>query len=163
MEPRINGKIRASNLRVVTEDGGFLGILSISEALRLAEEKGLDLVEVSANADPPVAKVMDYGKYMYAQKKHQKKLVNKTSLKEIQMCVNIQDHDISYKRKRLIEFLQAGHKVKIAVKFRGREISHKELGDSVINRMLEGVEAYGKLEYQPKLEGMVLSTIVVSS
>lgn len=162
-EARVNRKIRAQKLKVVTDSGEFLGILSISDALREAENRGLDLVEISPNSEPPVAKIMDHGKYCYEQKKHLKKNVNKSSLKEIKMRVNIQDHDITYKRKKLIEFLQDGHKVKVTVCFFGREISHKELGHSVINRMLSGIEAVGKLEFPPKLEGQNLSTVVVAA
>lgn len=106
---------------------------------------------------------MDYGKYVYMQKKNQRKnSSHKNSLKEIKVRVNIADHDISYKRKRIVEFLTAGHKVKITVCFHGRELSHKELGDVVLRKMLDGIEAHGKIESPAKMEGSNLSAIVVS-
>lgn len=148
----------------MTDAGEFLGIMPTKDALDLARQKGLDLVEVSANADPPVAKIMDFGKYKYLQKKNSKKNnSNKGSLKEIQMGVNIEDHDIGYKRKRMLEFLKDGHRVKVTVAYHGREMSHKEIGEAVLQRMLEGIDTFGKIESGPKMEGKHLSAIIVAS
>ena len=164
-EPRINRRIRAHKLKVVADDGGFLGILSFDEAMKMAEEKELDLVEVSPNADPPVAKIMDFGKYKYEKKKHQRKnaAVNRSCLKELKVRVNIDEHDIVYKKKKMVEMLQAGHKVKVTVCYHGREIRHRELGDAVMAKMLDGVDKYGKAENPPRLEGQNLSVILTST
>lgn len=163
VEPRINGRIRARELKVVNEEGGFLGIVSTAEAFQLAREQGLDLVEISANSSPPVAKIMDYGKYKYMQKKNQKKnCQNKPSIKDIKMRVNIDDHDLVFKKKKLIELLGDGHTVRVTILFHGRELSHKELGENVIYKVLEGTESYGKITNPPKFEGQNLTATIVA-
>ena len=140
-------------------------MLSLDEALKLAEEKELDLVEVSPNAEPPVAKIMDFGKYKYEVKKQQRKnaSANKSCLKELKVRINIEEHDITYKKKKLAEMLKDGHKVKVTVCYHGREIRHKDLGDAVMKKMLDGIDAYGKMESPPRLEGQNLSVILTSN
>lgn len=168
-EPRVNNSIRVPNVKVVTDSGEFLGVMNTKDALALAEQRGLDLVEISPNSDPPVAKVMDFGKYLYEQKrnqreqkKKQRESKNRSSLKEIKVRVNIDDHDISYKNKRIIEFIKEGHRVKVSVLFFGRELTHKELGNDVLAKLLVGVETVGKVDSPAKMEGNNLSTILVS-
>ncbi|HMT18793.1 MAG TPA: translation initiation factor IF-3 [Candidatus Saccharibacteria bacterium] len=136
----MNHQIRASRLRVIDEEGNQLGILSKSEALTAAEEAGLDLVEISPNADPPVAKIVDWGKYNYQRTKQlQKNKRNAKSLevKEIRVGLKIGAHDLEVKAKKVREFLEEGHKVKYTLRFRGRELAHKEVGFALADRIIE--------------------------
>lgn len=160
---RVNRAIRVPRLRLITETGEALGIVSLADALRLMEERGLDLVEVSPDADPPVARLMDYGKFKYAQEKKNRearKRQKNVTLKEVKMRIKIGRHDFDFKRDHGIEFLKAGHKLKVTVTFAGREMTHQELGHDLINRMLEELGIAGKVEAAPKMEGRNLSAIV---
>ncbi|AZO95724.1 translation initiation factor IF-3 [Iocasia frigidifontis] len=153
---RINDNIRAREVRLISSEGEQVGILSRNDALRMAEEKELDLVEVAPQAKPPVCKVMDYGKYKYEQAKKAKKAKknqNVMNIKEVQMGVKIEDHDFNVKLKMARRFLKDKDKVKVRVKFRGRELVHKELGYGLMDRLIEGTEDLGKVESKPRMEG----------
>lgn len=153
---RINDRIRAREVRLISSDGEQVGIVPISEALRTSEEKGLDLVEVAPQAKPPVCKILDYGKYKYEQAKKAKKAKknqNVMNVKEVQMGVKIEDHDFNVKLKMARRFLNDKDKVKVRVKFRGREMMHKELGYDLMDRLIEGTEDIGKVESKPHMEG----------
>ncbi|WP_262710031.1 translation initiation factor IF-3 [Mesohalobacter halotolerans] len=152
---RINDKIRAKEVRVVG-DNVKMGIYPIKEALSMADEQGLDLVEISPKADPPVTKVMDYKKFLYEQKKREKKLKAKASkvvVKEIRFGPNTDDHDYEFKKNNAIKFLKDGAKLKAFVFFKGRSIVFKEKGEILLLRLAQDLEEYGKVEQLPKLEG----------
>ncbi len=159
---RINERIRVPQVRVIGPDGKQLGIMRTREALELAYSMGLDLVEVAPNARPPVAKIMDYGKYRYLEKKRKKEAKKKHGgeVKEIEFRPNIGQHDLEVKVRRIREFLEDGNKVKIRVFFRGREIVHKDRGYEVLNRVLDLIRDLGDAESQPKMEGRNLICIV---
>ncbi|MFW6022221.1 MAG: translation initiation factor IF-3 [Halanaerobiaceae bacterium] len=164
---RINDRIRAREVRLISSEGEQVGIVPISEALRTSEEKGLDLVEVAPQAKPPVCKILDYGKYKYEQAKKAKKAKknqNVMNIKEVQMGVKIEDHDFNVKLKMARRFLNDKDKVKVRVKFRGREMMHKELGYNLMERLIEGTKDIGKVESKPHMEGrnmfMFLSPIM---
>lgn len=140
---RVNEKIRARQVRVIDEEGNQLGILSPADALREAEDRGLDLVEVAPNATPPVCRVMDYGKYLYQQSKRNKeskKHQHTVTVKEVKYRPKIDKHDFDYKTNHVREFLLEGNKVKITIMFRGREMSHPEFGHEILARVVEGTE-----------------------
>ena len=165
-EPRINNQIRADKIRLIGADGEMIGVVSVAEALRKAEAAGLDLVEVSPNAAPPVCKILDYGKYKYeAQKKasEARKKQKVITLKEIKLRPGIDDHDFEVKMKQVLKFLAEGDKVKITLRFRGREMTHMELGLQVMNRVKEYVGAAAKVETEPKMEGRQAIMILSSS
>ena len=139
--PRINEEIRARELRVVGPENEQIGIMSGREALALAEEQHLDLVEIAPNAKPPVARIMNYGKYRYEQQKREKEAKKKqkiVTLKEVKLRPHIEDHDFYVKMKNASKFLAEGNKVKVTIMFRGRELSHPELGMAVLTRFAEG-------------------------
>ncbi len=151
-------------MRVIDGDGSQLGIFSSRDALRLAEEKQLDLVEISPAAKPPVCKIMDFGKYKYEQSKREKEAKKKQkiiSIKEVKLRPNIEDHDFDVKAKNTARFLKDGDKVKATIIFRGREIVHTQLGQKLLKRLAESVKDFSLVERQPKLEGknmiMILS------
>jgi len=149
---RINGFIRAQRVRLVSP--ALNGVVSLSEALAEASNAGLDLVEISPNADPPVCKVMDYSKFMYQQKQKDKDSAkNRPELKEVRFTPNIGDHDFDIKARQAIKFLKDGSKVKTQVQFKGRQMAHKEQGELVLLRLAEAVIEVGKPESLPKLEG----------
>ena len=163
---RLNGSIRAANLRVIDEDGSQLGVLSRTEALRLAEERGLDLVEVSPNADPPVCKIVDWGKYNYQKTKQlQKSKQNAKALevKQMRFGLKISEHDLGVKLKKVTGFLESGHKVKLTVFFRGRENAHKDLGFKLAERVIEMFGENIVVDQQPQLSGKQLNFIVRSN
>lgn len=162
--PRVNRRIRIPQVRVIDDEGAQVGVMPTSEALALAEERGLDLVEVSPKARPPVCKIMDYGKYMYQlskRAKEAKKHQHVTQVKEVKMRPKIEPHDYSFKMRHAREFLAAGDKVKCTVIFRGRELAHKELGRRVMERLIEDLSAEANVEVPIRSEGrsmiMVLS------
>jgi translation initiation factor IF-3 len=163
---RLNEAIRASSLRVIDEDGQQLGILSRSEALSLAEERSLDLVEISPNADPPVAKIVDWGKYNYQRTKQlQKSKRNSKSLevKQMRFGLKISDHDLGVKLRKVTDFLETGHKVKITVFYRGRELAHKDLGFKLAEKVIEGFGDTIHIDQQPQLAGKQLSFVIRSN
>lgn len=153
---RINENIRVKEIRVVDEDGKQLGVLSTREALKLAEEKQLDLVEIAPQAKPPVCRIMDYGKFKFEQGKREKEAKKNQrviNVKEVKLRPNIDDHDFNVKAKNAIRFLQDGDKVKVTIMFRGRQIVHPDIGKNLLLRMAEQVTELANVERQPKLEG----------
>lgn len=160
----MNEEIRAKEIRVVSVEGEQLGIMSVKDALRLAQEKELDLVEVAPNAKPPVCRIMDYGKYRYEQSKREREARKKQriiEIKEIRMTPKIEAHDFQVKVKAAQKFLKDGDKVKAIIRFRGREIVHAELGKNLLMQLYENVSDLAILEREPKIEGknmiMILS------
>lgn len=162
-EPRINQAIRSPEVRVINFDGEMIGIFSVPDALRKAQSAGYDLVEIVPNAKPPVCKIMDYGKYKYeAQKKaHEARKKQKVVvLKEIKIRPNIDKHDLGIKLKSAKSFLEEGDKVKFSMRFRGREISHKEIGLQVIEQVKTTLADDSRIEQEPKFEGMQVIMIL---
>ncbi|OZV67722.1 translation initiation factor IF-3 [Winogradskyella aurantia] len=152
---KINSKIRADEVRVVG-DNVEVGIYPLKQALAIADEQGLDLVEISPDAKPPVCKVMDYKKFLYEQKKREKALKSKATkvvVKEIRFGPQTDDHDYEFKKKHAIKFLKDGAKLKAFVFFKGRSIVFKEQGQILLLRLAQDLEDYGKVEQMPKLEG----------
>ncbi|MCL6558497.1 MAG: translation initiation factor IF-3 [Firmicutes bacterium] len=161
---RINEEIRVREIRLVDSDGNQLGIMPTREALKIAEERQLDLVEIAPQAKPPVCRVMDFGKYKYEQSKKEKEARKKQriiEIKEIKLRPNIEDHDFFVKARNAARFLKEGDKVKATIVFRGREIVHTQLGKQLLVRLSEELKDLGNVERQPKLEGknmiMILS------
>ena len=154
--PRFNEFIQSAKVRVIDENGENLGVMLTAEAMEQAADVGLDLVEVSPNADPPVAKFLDVGKYKYeAQKKANlaRKSQKTQDIKEIKMRPNIDDHDYDVKMKKVHSFIEDGDKVKITLRFRGRELSHRELGMNLLLRVQDDTKEGAKVEAQPRMEG----------
>ena len=165
--PRMNEQITASEVRVISSNGKQLGIISIREALNLAEDEGFDLVEVSPDANPPVCKIIDYGKLKYKEQKSKKEAKKKQKtieVKEIKMRPGIDKHDYEVKIKALSKFISGGNKVKVSLRFRGREMEHQNLGMELLKKLTEEVSEYAKIEVPPKPEGrqimMVLSSAI---
>jgi translation initiation factor IF-3 len=163
-ELRINEEIRAKEIRVVSSEGEQLGIMMVKDALKLAVEKELDLVEVAPTAKPPVCRIMDYGKYRYEQSKREREARKKQrviEVKEIRMTPKIEEHDFQVKVKAAQKFLKDGDKVKAMIRFRGREIVHAELGRTLLIQLFESVRDNAIIEREPKIEGknmiMILS------
>jgi len=160
---RVNGKIRAREVRVIGVDGKQVGVLSLSEALNQARANGVDLVEVSANATPPVCRLVDFGKYRYEQAKKDKesrKHQHATIVKEVQLSPRIDPHDLSVKVSHAIDFLCEDMKVKITLKFRGREMAHTEVGFQVVRKFLVEIEPYGHQDFEPKLIGKGINVMI---
>ncbi|WP_092982706.1 translation initiation factor IF-3 [Robiginitalea myxolifaciens] len=158
----INDKITAPKVRLVG-DNVEMGVYSIREALEKAEEIGLDLVEISPSADPPVCKIMDYKKFLYEQKKRDKALKAKASkvvIKEIRFGPNTDDHDYDFKKKHAEKFLKEGAKLKAYVFFKGRSIVYKDKGEILLLRLAQELEDYGKVEQMPKLEGKRMTMFI---
>ncbi|MBD2578794.1 translation initiation factor IF-3 [Oscillatoria sp. FACHB-1406] len=154
--PQINERIRYPHIRVIDTDGGQLGVITSEEARRLAEEKGLDLVLVSDKSDPPVCKIMDYGKFKYEKEKKEreaKKRQHNADVKEVKMRYKIDDHDYQVRVNSARRFLQSGDKVKATVTFRGREIQHTNLAEDLLKRMAEDLQEVAELQQAPKREG----------
>jgi translation initiation factor IF-3 len=159
----INQRIRAPKVRVIDADGAMLGIMSPLEGMQKAREKGLDLVEVAPNVDPPVCRIIDFGKWQYEQKKkanEAKKRQTTIQVKEIKFRPGTDEHDYDFKRNHAARILKEGDKVKATVHFRGREITHKELGQQLLARLVEDLKADGQMEVEPKLEGMNMFAII---
>jgi translation initiation factor IF-3 len=154
VEPRVNDRIRVPRVRVVASDGQQVGILETREALEMALEQDLDLVEVAAQADPPVARIMDYGKYKYEQavrQRESRKKQTQVTVKEMKMRPKIDRHDYETKKGHVVRFLRQGAKVKVTIMFRGRETAHTELGRKLLDRLAEDLGDIAKLESFPKL------------
>ena len=147
--------IRCERVRVIDSEGKQLGVLSVDEAIRAAFEQGLDLVEVSPNADPPVCRIMDYGKFKYQQTKklHKKSVHSTVHLKEIKLRPYTGKHDLEVKLRHILDFLEKGYKVKISVVFRGREIVHQEHGYAILREITEAVKETGVIEQEARMEG----------
>ncbi len=162
--PRTNEQITASEVRVISSSGKQLGIISIREALNHAEDEGFDLVEVSPEANPPVCKIIDYGKLKYKEQKSKKEAKKKQKtieVKEIKMRPGIDTHDYNVKVKALSKFINGGNKVKVSMRFRGREMEHQNLGFDLLKKLTEEVGEYAKVEVPPKAEGKQIMMILV--
>jgi translation initiation factor IF-3 len=160
---RINGKIRAREVRVIGPDGGQLGVISLSDAMNLARQHGVDLVEIAANAVPPVCRLIEYGKWRYEQAKRDKeskKHQHANKVKEVQLSPKIDPHDLSIKVSHAIGFLCEDMKVKVALKFRGREMAHTEFGFQVVNKLLQEIAPFGHPDFQPKLIGRGINVMI---
>ena len=162
--PRTNEHITAGEVRVISSTGEQLGIISIREALNRAEDEGFDLVEVSPAANPPVCKIIDYGKLKYKEQKSKKEAKKKQKtieVKEIKMRPGIDKHDYEVKIKALSKFISGGNKVKVSIRFRGREMEHQELGLDLLKKLTEQVVEYAKVEVPPTSEGRQIMMILV--
>jgi translation initiation factor IF-3 len=160
---RINNRIRVPEVRVIVDEGDQLGVMATHEALRLAEEKGLDLVEISPRAFPPVCRIMDYGKYKYeeAKKKQQaRKKASTVEIKEIKFRPKTEEHDLAFKVKHIRRFVEAGNKVRLVVVFRGREITHPQTGQSMLNRVIEAVTDIASVEANANMEGRRMLMVI---
>lgn len=155
-DTRVNEQIRVPKVRVIDEDGEMLGVMATRAAIERAQESGLDLVEVSPNADPPVCKILDYGKFRYQQQKKKaeaKKKQKITEIKELKLRPSIEDHDLGVKMRAAIRFIDDGDKVKFTLRFRGREMAHQQLGMKVMERVKLELEGKIRVDQEPKLEG----------
>ncbi len=154
--PRVNERIRANEIRLIGADGENVGVVTPARAMQMAEEAGLDLVEISPNAEPPVCKIMDFGKYKYETQKREAEARKKQKIieiKEIKFRPGTDIHDYEVKMRSVMKFLDEGDKVKITLRFRGREMAHQQLGLELLNRVAGDVGEAGKVEQMPKLEG----------
>ena len=159
----INEEIRDKEIRVIDNDGSQLGIMSARDAQKIANEKNLDLVKIAPNAVPPVCKIMDYGKYKFEQTKREKearKNQKVVEVKEVRMSLNIDTHDFNTKANNAMKFLKSGDKVKVSVRFRGREMAHTKLGEDLLVRFAEQCSEFGVVEKQPKMEGRSIAMFV---
>ncbi len=160
----MNDEITASEVRLVNGEGEQVGVVSLERAFAEADEAGLDLVEVSPDSNPPVTKIMDFGKFRYDQRKkdrENRKKQHTVSLKEIRMRPSISDHDLETKINRSIKFLQAGSRLKISVRFRGREMARQDLGAALMDRVTEQLEEYANVDKSASVEGRVMSLHLV--
>ena len=161
--PRSNNRIVSAEVQVISSDGQNLGILNTQEAITIAKNEGLDLIEIAQNAKPPVCKIMDMGKYKYdAQKKANKakKKQKKIEIKEIKLRPVTEIHDYTFKIKNAQKFLSKGDKVKFTIKFKGRELQHSNLGDELMQKIKTDMEKLGKVELQPKFDGKQMIMII---
>ncbi len=161
----INESIREKEVRVVDADGSQLGILPLKEALNIAASKNLDLVDIAPQAKPPVCRIMDYGKYRYEQAKREKearKNQKTIEIKEVRMSLNIDTHDFNTKVNAAKKFLSAGNKVKVSVRYRGRELAHPELGRNLLERFKDDCSEVGVVDKPPKMEGRSLAMFIAS-
>jgi len=159
-ELRINNAIRVKEVRLIDSEGNQRGVATTSDALALAREAGLDLVEIAPQASPPVCRILDYGKYKFEQEKRirdSKRKQKLVKIKEIRMQPKIEKHDLEFKTNHIREFLDEGNKVKVTVRFRGREMAHTELGRAVLERVLEFLDNTASVERPPQMEGRFMS------
>ncbi|MDQ3781713.1 MAG: translation initiation factor IF-3 [Actinomycetota bacterium] len=162
-EPRVNERIRAREVRLVDPDGGQIGLKTIEEARWLADQLGLDLVEVAPDAKPPVVRMMDYGKFKYEQSvraREARKKQTRTVIKEVQFRPKISLNDFEVKRKRVERFLGEGDKVKVSMRFRGREVTHPELGREVLDRLAAAIEGSGTVETAPMMDNRQMTMVL---
>lgn len=162
-ETNINRAIRAREVRVVDDEGEQLGVLSINDALAAATDRGLDLVEVSPNANPPVCRIMDYGKYKYQASKRAaeaKKKQAKVEIKEVKMRPKTEEHDFQYKLKNARKFIEGGNKVKVTIMFRGREVTHPEFGTRLMEKLIEELKDVAVVEMTPRMAGRFMTMVV---
>ncbi|MCY4335119.1 MAG: translation initiation factor IF-3 [Litoreibacter sp.] len=154
--PRVNDRIRADEIRLIGAEGENVGVVSPSRAMQMADDAGLDLVEISPNATPPVCKIMDFGKFKYEQQKKEaeaRKKQKTIEVKEVKFRPNTDTHDYEVKMRNVYKFLENGDKVKVTLRFRGREMAHLNLGRELLERVAEDVDGKGKVENMPKMEG----------
>ncbi len=152
----VNEQIRDKEVRVIDVDGSMLGIMSSKEAQKLANSKNLDLVKIAPQAVPPVCRIMDYGKYMFDLAKKEKEARKKQkviNIKEVRLSSSIEDHDFNFKVKNAVKFLKDGDKVKVSIKFRGREMNYTSLGQQILERFADAIDEFAVVERKPKLEG----------
>lgn len=160
---RVNNQIKAKEVRLIDSDGKMIGIVSVPEALRIAEQRELDLVEISPNANPPVCKIMDYAKFLYEQQKReklQKRQQSSQQMKELRFTARIASHDFNFKARHAREFLLEGNKVKATVFFRGREILHQNVGEELLQKLIDELQDISRVDTPIKLEGKKLSVIL---
>ncbi|MDX9860034.1 MAG: translation initiation factor IF-3 [Rhodospirillales bacterium] len=161
--PRVNEEIKVPSIRLVDADGEMVGVVSVQEGLEMAQEVGLDLVEVSPAADPPVCKILDYGKFKYAEQKKRNEARKKQKvieIKELKMRPGIEEHDYQTKMRSMFRFLDEGDKVKITIRFRGREMAHQDLGARVLDRIQLDVGDIAKIEQSPRTEGRMMTMVI---
>ncbi|RME17998.1 MAG: translation initiation factor IF-3 [Alphaproteobacteria bacterium] len=161
--PRVNDRIRAPEIRLIGADGENLGVVPPSRALDLAAEAGLDLVEISPNAQPPVCKIMDFGKFKYETQKREaeaRKKQKTIEVKEVKFRPNTDTHDYQVKMRNVVRFLENGDKVKVTLRFRGREMAHQHLGRELLERVAADVKEIGKVENMPKMEGRQMTMMI---
>lgn len=162
-ETFINQEIRAKEVRLISETGDQLGILPFAKALQIAEDKHLDLVQIAANANPPVCKLMDYDKHRYEQSKYEKEMRKKQkviNIKEVQLSVTIEENDLAVKVKRAIKFIGNGDKVKVVIRFRGRQIAHSDIGLELMNEFAKRLDDIAMVEKKPNIEGRQMIMIL---
>lgn len=160
---RINSRIRVREVRVIGEAGEQLGVLTTQDAIKRAEEAGLDLVEVAPTAVPPVCRIIDYSKYKYEQEKREKEARKKQRvihIKEVRMGPKIGEHDYQFKLRNLEDFLKRGDKVKVTMMFRGREMAHVDIGRKIFDRLASDISAMGEIEESPRLEGRIIGMVI---
>ena len=161
--PRVNDKIRSTEIRLIGADGENVGVVTPQRAMEMAEEAGLDLVEISPNAKPPVCKIMDFGKFKYEQQKRESEARKKQKIieiKEVKFRPNTDTNDYDVKMRNVYKFLEAGDKVKITLRFRGREMAHQNLGRELLERVAEDTKEHGKVENFPKMEGRQMVMLI---
>ncbi len=159
----INEEIRDREVRVVDQNGAQLGVMPVKQALDMAEEMQLDLVKIAPQARPPVCKIMDYGKYRFEQSKKEREFRKNQrviTVKEVRLSATIEDHDIDVKLKNAIKFLKDGNKVKATIRFRGRQITHSEIGRQVMTEFAERIKEYGTVDKAPQIEGRNMSMMI---
>lgn len=160
---RVNERIRAREIRVIDEEGNQLGVMPPHEALKLAREAGLDLVEISPNANPPVCKIVDYGRYRYQQSKkehEQRKHQRASQVKEVKLRPSTAEHDYQVRKSHIEEFLSRGHKVRVMIFHRGREMAHPEVGREKMQRLLKELEDVAQVEMPPRMEANILLALL---
>jgi len=160
---RINKQIRAKQVRLIDEEGKQAGVFSREEALKIAQEKEQDLVEVAPQANPPVCRILDYGKFKYQQEKRRKKVKKKSSnaLKEVRLSYRIGEHDFEVKIRKIYKFLKEGHRVKTSLRFKGREMIYKEQGKRILERVAKEMEEIGKVESGPSISSRVVEQYLI--
>ena len=161
--PRINEEIGVMRVRLVDERGNMVGVVGRAEALQMAATAGLDLVEIAPNADPPVCKILDYGKFKYEEQKKKNEARKKQKIievKEIKLRPSIDDHDYQVKMRSMNKFIEEGDKVKVTMRFRGRELAHQDLGMNVLMRVKEDLDGIAKVEQMPRMEGRQMTMVV---
>jgi translation initiation factor IF-3 len=161
--PRVNDEITATSIRLVDERGEMKGVVTLREALDKAVEAGLDLVEIAPTADPPVCKILDYGKFKYEEQKKKNEARKKQKvieIKEIKLRPTIDDNDYNIKMRAMLRFLEEGDKVKVTLRFRGRELAHQDLGMAVLVRVRDDLDPVAKVEQMPKMEGRQMVMVV---
>lgn len=159
----INEEIRDREVRVVNQQGEQLGIMPTAQALKLAEEQQLDLVNIAPTARPPVCKLMDYGKYRFEMSKKEREIKKNQKImetKEVRLSATIEDHDIDVRYRQAVKFLQDGNKLKVTIRFRGRQIAHSEIGNQVMQEFAERIKDYGTVERRPVVEGRNMTMMV---
>src|SRR5881275_289882 len=158
--PRINDEISSMRVRLVDERGQMVGVVGRGEAMDMASDAGLDLVEIAPNADPPVCKILDFGKYKYEEQKKKNEARKKQKIIEVKLRPSIDDHDYDVKMRSMVKFIEEGDKVKVTMRFRGRELAHQELGMDVLMRVRGDLDEVAKVEQFPRMEGRQMTMVL---